>query len=145
MSLCFCFQNFLALCASDYYKGCKFHRNIKGFMVQTGDPTGKVEQRTCIMTGLYTQSFGRDIRKFIALPNDRGTNSCVLKNCRQRSFCGVHRISELNVEYVSIFSDNLLRFCLLLGTGKGGTSIWNRKFEDELNENLKVPLRKPTL
>nr|CDS16521.1 peptidyl prolyl cis trans isomerase 3 [Echinococcus granulosus] len=32
--------NFLALCASDYYKGCIFHRNIKGFIVQTGDPTG---------------------------------------------------------------------------------------------------------
>ncbi len=33
-------QNFLALAASDYYNGCIFHRNIKGFMVQTGDPTG---------------------------------------------------------------------------------------------------------
>ena len=34
-------ENFLALCASDYYNNCLFHRNIKGFMVQTGDPTGK--------------------------------------------------------------------------------------------------------
>ena len=33
-------ENFLALCASDYYNGCTWHRNIKGFMVQTGDPTG---------------------------------------------------------------------------------------------------------
>ena len=33
-------QNFLALCASNYYDGCIFHRNIKGFMVQTGDPAG---------------------------------------------------------------------------------------------------------
>ena len=43
--ICFSFflslQNFLALCASDYYNGCVFHRNIKGFMVQTGDPTGE--------------------------------------------------------------------------------------------------------
>ena len=37
----FTLQNFLALCASNYYNGCIFHRNIKGFMVQTGDPTGK--------------------------------------------------------------------------------------------------------
>ncbi|XP_076455357.1 peptidyl-prolyl cis-trans isomerase-like 3 [Babylonia areolata] len=33
-------ENFLALCASNYYDGCTFHRNIPGFMVQTGDPTG---------------------------------------------------------------------------------------------------------
>ena len=32
-------ENFLALCASNYYDNCVFHRNIKGFMVQTGDPT----------------------------------------------------------------------------------------------------------
>lgn len=33
-------QNFLALCASGYYDDTKFHRNIKGFMIQGGDPTG---------------------------------------------------------------------------------------------------------
>ncbi|OLL27084.1 Peptidyl-prolyl cis-trans isomerase-like 3 [Neolecta irregularis DAH-3] len=33
-------ENFLALCASQYYNGCKIHRNMKGFMVQMGDPTG---------------------------------------------------------------------------------------------------------
>ncbi|XP_055595605.1 peptidyl-prolyl cis-trans isomerase-like 3 [Uranotaenia lowii] len=55
-------ENFLALCASDYYNGSIFHRNIKGFIVQTGDPTG---------------------------------------------------------------------------TGKGGQSIWGRKFEDEFKDNLR--------
>lgn len=55
----------MALCASNYYNGCLFHRNIKGFIVQTGDPTH---------------------------------------------------------------------------TGKGGTSIWGRKFEDEFKENLKVTM-----
>lgn len=52
----------MALCGSDYYDGSLFHRNIKGFIVQTGDPTG---------------------------------------------------------------------------TGKGGNSIWERKFEDEFKDNLK--------
>ncbi|KAI6042582.1 cyclophilin-type peptidyl-prolyl cis-trans isomerase [Pisolithus marmoratus] len=33
-------ENFLALCASGYYDDCIFHRNIKGFMIQTGDPAG---------------------------------------------------------------------------------------------------------
>ncbi|OLY83198.1 Peptidyl-prolyl cis-trans isomerase-like 3 [Smittium mucronatum] len=32
--------NFLALCASGYYDTCLFHRNIKGFIVQTGDKSG---------------------------------------------------------------------------------------------------------
>ncbi|XP_064229272.1 peptidyl-prolyl cis-trans isomerase-like 3, partial [Aotus nancymaae] len=56
-------ENFLALCASNYYNGCIFHRNIKGFMVQTEDPTG---------------------------------------------------------------------------TGRGGNSIWGKKFEDEYSEYLKT-------
>jgi len=36
-------ENFLALCASGYYDGLAFHRNIPSFMVQTGspDPKGK--------------------------------------------------------------------------------------------------------
>ncbi|KAK9447826.1 peptidyl-prolyl cis-trans isomerase-like 3 [Limtongia smithiae] len=33
-------ENFLALCASGYYDHTKIHRDIKGFMVQMGDPTG---------------------------------------------------------------------------------------------------------
>ena len=33
-------ENFLALAASDYYSDTVFHRNIKGFMLQGGDPTG---------------------------------------------------------------------------------------------------------
>lgn len=55
-------ENFLALCASGYYNDNIFHRNIKGFIVQTGDPTG---------------------------------------------------------------------------TGKGGTSIWGKKIEDEFRETIK--------
>lgn len=33
-------KNFLALAASEYYKDTIFHKNIKGFILQGGDPTG---------------------------------------------------------------------------------------------------------
>lgn len=32
-------ENFLALCASGYYNNTIFHRNIKKFIIQGGDPT----------------------------------------------------------------------------------------------------------
>lgn len=56
--MCFYYlQNFLALSASGFYSGCPFHRNIKGFMVQTGDPTGN----GCLMFISFT-SQSRPVR-----------------------------------------------------------------------------------
>ena len=33
-------ENFVTLSANDYYNGITFHRVIKDFMIQGGDPTG---------------------------------------------------------------------------------------------------------
>ncbi|SAM83354.1 related to peptidylprolyl isomerase (cyclophilin)-like protein [Ustilago bromivora] len=33
-------ENFLGHCATGTYNNVKWHRNIKSFMIQTGDPTG---------------------------------------------------------------------------------------------------------
>jgi peptidyl-prolyl cis-trans isomerase-like 3 len=60
-------ENFLALCASNYYDGCLFHRNIKGFMIQTGDPSnsGKGGQ------SLWGTPFADEIRSTLKF-NARG-------------------------------------------------------------------------
>merc|ERR1712066_1093677 len=46
-------KNFIALAASGYYDGCKWHRNIKGFMAQSGDPTGKGKGGESIYGGTF--------------------------------------------------------------------------------------------
>ena len=38
-------ENFLALAAAGTYDGTLFHRNIRGFMIQGGDPTGAQHER----------------------------------------------------------------------------------------------------
>lgn len=58
-------ENFLALCASDYYNGCLFHRNIKGFIVQTGDPSGTGKGGTSIWGKKIEDEFKEDLKVFI--------------------------------------------------------------------------------
>lgn len=60
-------QNFLALCASDYYNNCVFHRNIKGFIVQTGDPTGSGKGGNSIWGGKFEDEFKETLKH-----NERG-------------------------------------------------------------------------
>ncbi|XP_076787992.1 peptidyl-prolyl cis-trans isomerase-like 3 isoform X2 [Arvicanthis niloticus] len=95
-------ENFLALCASNYYNGCVFHRNIKGFMVQTGDPTDRVS--LCSP----------------GCPGARFVDEAGLKLSSERSVC--HCFLSVGTK----------------GTGRGGSSIWGKKFEDEYSEYLKV-------
>ncbi|OAF66708.1 Peptidyl-prolyl cis-trans isomerase-like 3, partial [Intoshia linei] len=54
--------NFLALCASDFYNGCIFHRNIKDFMVQTGDPTGTGKGGKSIFGDYFDDEFVDDLK-----------------------------------------------------------------------------------
>ncbi|KAF8720656.1 hypothetical protein AX14_010821 [Amanita brunnescens Koide BX004] len=58
-------QNFLALSASGYYDNCLFHRNIKGFMIQTGDPTGTGKGGESIWGGTFEDEI-RSTLKFNA-------------------------------------------------------------------------------
>ncbi|KAK0403844.1 hypothetical protein QR680_017155 [Steinernema hermaphroditum] len=67
-------ENFLALCASNYYNGCTFHRNIKDFMVQTGDPTGTGKGGDSIWGGAFADELDpelkHDIRGILSMANN---------------------------------------------------------------------------
>eukprot|EP01120_Amphizonella_sp_Union-15-10_P002025 TRINITY_DN12168_c0_g1_i1.p1 TRINITY_DN12168_c0_g1~~TRINITY_DN12168_c0_g1_i1.p1 ORF type:complete len:162 (+),score=25.42 TRINITY_DN12168_c0_g1_i1:71-556(+) len=54
--------NFLALCASGYYNGCIFHRNIPKFMIQTGDPTGTGKGGESIYKDKFQDEFRDEIK-----------------------------------------------------------------------------------
>ena len=54
-----CF-NWLALAASGYYDGTTFHRNIKGFMLQGGDPTGTGKGGESIWGGKFADEIHPD-------------------------------------------------------------------------------------
>eukprot|EP01134_Creolimax_fragrantissima_P002059 CFRG2059T1 len=68
-------ENFLALCGSGYYDGCKFHRNIKGFIVQTGDPTNTGKGGECIWGGTFDSEFHASLkhsaRGYVSMANSR--------------------------------------------------------------------------
>lgn len=60
-------ENFLALCASGYYNNTIFHRNIKGFIIQGGDPTGLGTGGESIYGGEFEDEINDNIRH-----NERG-------------------------------------------------------------------------
>ena len=70
--------NFLALAASGYYNNTKFHRNIRGFMVQGGDPTGNGKGGDSIWGGTFPDEFDdenvHDRRGMISMAN-KGPNT----------------------------------------------------------------------
>ncbi|XP_015693866.2 probable inactive peptidyl-prolyl cis-trans isomerase-like 6 isoform X1 [Oryza brachyantha] len=55
-------ENFLALCASGYYDGTIFHRNIKGFMIQGGDPTGTGKGGASIWGKKFADEFRESLK-----------------------------------------------------------------------------------
>lgn len=60
-------RNFLALSAQGYYNKSKFHRNIRGFIVQGGDPTNTGKGGESI----YGKYFDDEINDFEYLRHDR--------------------------------------------------------------------------
>ena len=67
-------ENFLALAASGYYDNTKFLRNIKGFIVQGGDPTGTGKGGESIWGGQFDDYFHpllkHDRRGIVSMANN---------------------------------------------------------------------------
>jgi peptidylprolyl isomerase domain and WD repeat-containing protein 1 len=55
-------ENFSTHCRNKYYDNLIFHRVIKGFMLQTGDPLGDGTGGTSIWGGEFADEISRDLR-----------------------------------------------------------------------------------
>ena len=54
-------ENFVGLVKKDYYNGLIFHRVIKGFMIQGGDPTGTGGGGTSLWGGDFADEISGDL------------------------------------------------------------------------------------
>ncbi|XP_076945270.1 peptidyl-prolyl cis-trans isomerase CYP57-like isoform X1 [Bidens hawaiensis] len=68
-------RNFVQLCVDGYYDGTIFHRIIKSFMVQGGDPTGTGTGGESIYGGTFPDEFHSRLRF-----NHRGLVACANSN-----------------------------------------------------------------
>nr|GEY14918.1 peptidyl-prolyl cis-trans isomerase CYP57 [Tanacetum cinerariifolium] len=68
-------RNFVQLCVDGYYDGTIFHRIIKSFMVQGGDPTGTGTGGESIYGGTFADEFHSRLRF-----NHRGLVACANSN-----------------------------------------------------------------
>uniref|UniRef100_A0A914M7R1 Spliceosome-associated protein CWC27 homolog n=1 Tax=Meloidogyne incognita TaxID=6306 RepID=A0A914M7R1_MELIC len=55
-------RNFVQLCAEGYYNGCTFHRLVRNFIVQTGDPTGTGHGGTSIYGDVFKSEFHQRLK-----------------------------------------------------------------------------------
>lgn len=55
-------ENFLQLCAGGAYDGLLFHRNVPGFIIQGGDPTGKGKGGEAACGGKLDHEFHPDLK-----------------------------------------------------------------------------------
>eukprot|EP00462_Mataza_sp_D1_P026211 CAMPEP_0175138352 /NCGR_PEP_ID=MMETSP0087-20121206/10301_1 /TAXON_ID=136419 /ORGANISM="Unknown Unknown, Strain D1" /LENGTH=653 /DNA_ID=CAMNT_0016421245 /DNA_START=46 /DNA_END=2008 /DNA_ORIENTATION=- len=85
-------RNFVQLCLEGYYNGCIFHRIIKNFMAQTGDPTGSGMGGESIYDGEpfkdeFHQRLRFNRRGMVAMANENEPNTngsqffVTLSNC----------------------------------------------------------------
>ena len=92
-------ENFLALCASGFYNNCLFHRNIKGFMIQTGDPTGTGKGGNSIWGGEFPDELHDNLKHC-----DRGCVSMANKGPntnKSQFFITYNKAPHLDMKYTT--------------------------------------------
>lgn len=133
----------MALCASDYYDGCVFHRNIKGFIVQTGDPKGTGKGGQSIWDSKFGDEFKDNLKH-----TDRGMVSMANSgpNSNQSQFFFTYAAQpHLDLKYTLfgktfsiIYLINFVNLFLLFPTGRIIDGF------DALDELEKLPVNPKT-
>ncbi len=78
-------DNFIKLVGEKYYDGIRFHRVIEGFMIQTGDPLSRHEEKRALHgTGGPSARIPAEIKH----PNKKGTLAAARDNNPQRASSG---------------------------------------------------------
>ncbi len=78
-------DNFIKLIGEKYYDGIRFHRVIEGFMIQTGDPLSRFEEKRAMHgTGGPSERIPAEIKH----PNKKGTLAAARDNNPQKASSG---------------------------------------------------------
>lgn len=115
-------ENFIKLSESGYYNGIKFHRIIKDFMIQSGDPTSTGMGGESIWNTPFEDEFNFDLRHFRgalsmanAGPNTNGSQFFIVQN----SNISKEHINLLKNSKNELYSDEIINLY-----EKNGGAFW---------------------
>ncbi|OQR98803.1 hypothetical protein ACHHYP_07846 [Achlya hypogyna] len=128
-------ENFLALCASNAYDKTVFHRNMKGFMIQGGDPTGTGKGGDSIWGGKFNDEFHpqnrHNARGIVSMANS-GPNTN-----KQQFFITYAKQPHLNNVY-SVFGKVIDGFEVLDAMEKSPVDAKHRPLKDIVLQSITI-------
>lgn len=115
-------ENFIKLSESGYYNGVIFHRVIKDFMIQSGDPTATGMGGESIWKKPFEDEFNFELRHFrgaLSMAN-AGPNT----NTSQFFIVQNSNISNEYIEYLKTSNDKLYTKEIIDCYSKNGGAFW---------------------